>query len=185
MRGVFLNAFKEVDAQLSKFEYEGATATVCLVWRAGHQRFVQSANVGDSTAFLSYGNETLFLSKDHRATDPEEIQRIKNDGITLTEGQTRINGLMVSRALGDHFIKHLNCGLSGEPYVSPPISITPFHSHLIVASDGLWDVISGNRAMEIVKVQQTEEKMSNSLLQCAIGSIKAKDNISIIVVTLQ
>ncbi|EGC30715.1 hypothetical protein DICPUDRAFT_95683 [Dictyostelium purpureum] len=185
MRGVFLSAFKEVDAQLSKYEYEGSTATICLVWKAGHQRFVQSANVGDSTAFLSYGAETLFLSKDHRLTDPEEITRIKADGIQLTEGQTRINGLMVSRALGDHFIKHLNCGLIGEPYVSPPISITPFHSYLIVASDGLWDVISGHRAMEIIKSQQSEEKMANNLLQCAVGSIKSKDNISIIVVTLQ
>ncbi|KAF2074738.1 hypothetical protein CYY_003970 [Polysphondylium violaceum] len=184
MRGVFLSAFKEVDALLSKYEYEGTTATVVLIWRAGNQRYVQSANVGDSTAFLSYAGETLFLSKDHRVTDPEEQQRIKSDGVVLTENQTRINGLMVSRALGDHFIKNLNCGLTGEPYVSPPICLTPFHSHLIVASDGLWDVISGNRAMEIVKLEQTEEKMASALLNCAVNSIKSKDNISIIVVTL-
>jgi len=184
MRGVFLSAFKEVDALLSKYEYEGTTATVVLIWRAGNQRFVQSANVGDSTAFLSYAGETLFLSKDHRVTDPEEQQRIKSDGVVLTENQTRINGLMVSRALGDHFIKNLNCGLTGEPYVSPPICLTPFHSHLIVASDGLWDVISGNRAMEIVKLETTEEKMATALLNCAVNSIKSKDNISIIVVTL-
>eukprot|EP01133_Synstelium_polycarpum_P005874 gene5874-6793_t len=52
MRGVFLATFKEVDAQLSKFEYEGATTTVVLIWRVGEQRFLQSANVGDSSAFL-------------------------------------------------------------------------------------------------------------------------------------
>ncbi|KYQ90939.1 protein phosphatase 2C [Tieghemostelium lacteum] len=184
MRGVFLGTFKEIDAKLSKFEYEGSTATVVLIWRAGEQRFMQAANVGDSTAFLSYAGETLLLTKDHRVTDPEEIARIKSEGVEMAKGQTRINGLMVSRALGDHFIKHNNCGLTSEPYISPPINLTPFHTHLIVASDGLWDVISGHRAMEMIKHEQNEEKMANNLLQCALNSIKSKDNISIIVITL-
>ncbi|GAM25152.1 hypothetical protein SAMD00019534_083270 [Acytostelium subglobosum LB1] len=184
MSGVFLATFKETDAQLSRFEYEGATATIVLIWRVGQQRFLQAANVGDSSAFLSYAGETLVLTKDHRVTDPDEQQRIKDEGVQLSENQTRINGLMVSRALGDHFIKHLNCGLSGEPTISPPISLTPFHSHLIVASDGLWDVISGNRAMEMIKTEKEVDKMANLLLQCSLKSIKSKDNISIIVAKL-
>ncbi|EGG25133.1 hypothetical protein DFA_03380 [Cavenderia fasciculata] len=49
-------------------------------WRT---KILQSANVGDSSAFLSYAGETLTLTKDHRLSDPEEQQRIRDDGMVL------------------------------------------------------------------------------------------------------
>lgn len=45
---------QEVDEGLKYFECEGSTATAVYVWAAGGKRFLQAANVGDSTAFLWY-----------------------------------------------------------------------------------------------------------------------------------
>lgn len=48
---------------------------------------------------------------DHKPTDKEEKQRVRNSGIEMKENATRIGGLAVSRALGDHFLKRENLGI--------------------------------------------------------------------------
>ena len=45
-------SFLSTDDQLIEFEMEGTTATAVVIWKLGSNRYVQSANVGDSTAFL-------------------------------------------------------------------------------------------------------------------------------------
>jgi serine/threonine protein phosphatase PrpC len=58
---------------------------------------------------------------------------------TPTHTHTYIHriGLAVSRALGDHFVKFSNMGLSGEPHISAPIKIEPSDEMVIIASDGV------------------------------------------------
>lgn len=58
-------------------------------------------------------------------------------GIQILPHQTRINGLAVSRAFGDHFIKNENLGVISEPYVSECIKLEPEDDILIIASDGV------------------------------------------------
>jgi serine/threonine protein phosphatase PrpC len=77
------------------------------------------------------------LTEDHRPTIKRERDRIIGMGIKLETGQTRLNGLAVSRALGDHFPKEAKCGLIAEPYVNETIKIEPTDSHIIIASDGV------------------------------------------------
>lgn len=43
----------------------------------------------------------------------------------------------MSRALGDHFLKHEKLGVTGVPQVYPPIKLEPTDTMLIVASDGV------------------------------------------------
>ena len=57
--------------------------------------------------------------------------------MTLYEGQSRINGLAVCRALGDHFVKQTSGGLTPEPFVSDAVQLNESDSKLIVASDGV------------------------------------------------
>ena len=49
---VLRKTFLSTDARMIEFDMEGATATGVYIWRAAGRRFIQSANVGDSTAFL-------------------------------------------------------------------------------------------------------------------------------------
>jgi hypothetical protein len=51
-REILFKTFVEVDLQLIEFEYMGSTGTAVFVWENNGKRFLQAANVGDSTAFL-------------------------------------------------------------------------------------------------------------------------------------
>jgi protein phosphatase len=132
-------AFLDVDSQLAEYEYMGCTATAVFVWQVDDKRYVQAANVGDSTAFLNRGSGgVLWLTRDHKASSEEERERIRASGAEINSGQTRVSGgLAVSRALGDHFLKNEKVGLIAEPYVSPAIEIGPEDSVVVLASDGV------------------------------------------------
>ncbi len=59
---IFRQVYLSVDSSLSQYEYEGCTATSVLIWKQGGDRYLQAANVGDSTAFLKRGSSVLMLS---------------------------------------------------------------------------------------------------------------------------
>eukprot|EP01103_Thecamoeba_quadrilineata_P015635 TRINITY_DN5001_c0_g1_i1.p1 TRINITY_DN5001_c0_g1~~TRINITY_DN5001_c0_g1_i1.p1 ORF type:complete len:463 (+),score=112.36 TRINITY_DN5001_c0_g1_i1:158-1546(+) len=183
-REVLRQTFLSVDRQLAEFEFEGATATAALLWQFQDEKFLQVANVGDSTAFLCRNGKAVMISQDHKVTDLAEQQRMKDAGFSVSEGQTRINGLAVSRSLGDHFIKQNALGMIIEPYVHESIKLEPTDSFFIVASDGLWDVMSGQEAVDSIKDMDNGEKMAKRLVAGALSSPKCTDNITAIVVIL-
>jgi serine/threonine protein phosphatase PrpC len=92
----------------------GSTGTTVIVWRCtkNNKRYIQSANLGDSTAFLVRNGKSGFLSEDHKLTIQSERQRIMNMGITLSPDQTRLCGLAVARAFGDAFPKVIELSIS-------------------------------------------------------------------------
>jgi serine/threonine protein phosphatase PrpC len=56
----------------------------------------------------------------------------------MTESQTRIGGLAVSRALGDHFLKNEKLGVIAVPHVSSAIELNPASPAIVIlASDGV------------------------------------------------
>ena len=77
------------------------------------------------------------MSVDHKVNNPSEQKRLIQAGLKINQGQNRINGLAVSRALGDHFIKQNFSGVTAEPYVSSAYALQESDSILIVASDGV------------------------------------------------
>jgi protein phosphatase len=178
--------FLQVDEKMSANEYEGCTATAVVIWQAGSDRYVQAANVGDSRAYLCREDKVVCMSKDHKLSDEEEKARLANIGVSVNDGQTRLNGLAVTRALGDRFAKEANCGMIAVPYVSEPIKLDPSDKYMIVASDGLWDVVTGQKACEICDScpEPTPEAMATALLTTACQSPKCQDNVSVIVVVL-
>ena len=154
--------FLSTDGRMKEFDMEGATATAVWFWRKDGVRYVQTANVGDSTAFLCRDGKAITLSFDHKVNEASERKRLLEAGLQLNEGATRINGifiiffnlfsfisilisillkkkgLAVSRALGDHFVKDNFKGVTAEPYISPVYELQDVtDSILIVASDGV------------------------------------------------
>jgi len=181
---VLRNTFLNSDQQLINHEFQGCTATVVCVRQVGNDRYLQAANVGDSTAFLKRGNEVIWLTKDHKASDASERERIQLMGVNLLKGQTRVGGLAVSRALGDHCVKQENVGMIAEPYISPSIKLEPTDSTVILASDGLWDVMTGEEAMSLVENSRNAELMARKLINSALANPKCNDNITVMVVVL-
>merc|ERR1712137_1176183 len=182
---LLIKTFLSTDDRMKAYDMEGCTATSVLFWRENNVRYVQSANVGDSTAFLCRDGKAMLLSKDHKVNEASERQRLLDAGLDLKEGATRINGLAVSRALGDHFIKDNFKGVTAEPYVSEPVVIDDEKDSLmILASDGLWDTMSGQDAVDAIKRSKDPQSMASTLVNMALSSGLCKDNITVIVVMI-
>lgn len=114
----------------------GCTATTIFVWQDGEHRYLQAANLGDSAGYLKTKSGVKKLTMDHKLTSPEEKTRLQSLGIKLNENATRLHGMAVTRAFGDHFFKNEKVGLISEPSISERFKIEP-GDILILASDGV------------------------------------------------
>jgi len=179
---------KKQKAEMYRYDSEGATATIAFIWSCNEKRYLQAANVGDSYAFLSRNFKPIPLTKDHKVASPEEIERLKATGMQLRDDAKRIPklGLAIARTMGDHFAKEVfPDGVIAEPYVTPVIKLNvETDSFLIVASDGLWDIVDGQTAINYIKHETDVEEMAEFLVQTAVESIQCCDNVTVIVVRL-
>jgi len=92
----------------------------------------------------------------------------------------RVNGILaVARALGDLTMKDF---VSGEPYTKI-IDVTDEDTHLILACDGIWDVIEDDKSVEIVTQAENATKAATELLKAALRA-GSTDNISVMVIKL-
>ena len=160
-------AFLKIDSQLGMYGAwnHGTTATVVLVQGSKTARSLYVAHVGDSRAVLIENiGCPRSLTKDHRPTDSEEAKQVTDGGGIVSGG--RVGGdLAISRSLGDHRLK--GKGLSCNPDLCTA-SVAAGHV-LIVATDGLWDVVSDEDACRIVEksVEQAAEAHSKSPAEIA------------------
>jgi len=154
MNGILHDAFLATDDRIA--DEAGCTATSILVWRGMPDEdvlYVQGANVGDSMAFILDFDASSYsmLTEDHRLSNPDERARLEQTGIPLGKDTRRLYGLNLARALGDRFLKDEDLGLSAEPSTSGLYKIPKDKNFIIViASDGLWDVMSPSDAAKLV-----------------------------------
>eukprot|EP00930_Biecheleria_cincta_P046913 TRINITY_DN32440_c0_g1_i1.p1 TRINITY_DN32440_c0_g1~~TRINITY_DN32440_c0_g1_i1.p1 ORF type:complete len:391 (+),score=59.50 TRINITY_DN32440_c0_g1_i1:31-1203(+) len=142
-------AFDKIDSQLAMYGAwnHGTTATVALVHRKkGQGMTLHVANVGDSRAVLLGNSGARRVSTDHRPNDPAEAKRVAAEGGKVVDGRVGAD-LAISRSLGDHRLK--GKGLSCVPDILT-CSVACGHV-LIIASDGLWDVVTDKDACEVVE----------------------------------
>eukprot|EP01119_Soliformovum_irregulare_P024922 TRINITY_DN9062_c0_g1_i2.p1 TRINITY_DN9062_c0_g1~~TRINITY_DN9062_c0_g1_i2.p1 ORF type:complete len:415 (+),score=113.84 TRINITY_DN9062_c0_g1_i2:99-1343(+) len=179
------DAFIEVNTMIRQQNVSGGT-TAIVVFFQRDQCYV--ANAGDSRAVLYQHSKVIRMSKDHKPDDPEEEKRIVEAGGIVTRivapklGKTisRVNGMLaVSRALGDIFL---------QPYVSPEPDITQFRitgsrdEFVILACDGLWDVMSDEEACQIASSEIHDPETAASKLRDAAFKKSSTDNISVVVI---
>jgi serine/threonine protein phosphatase PrpC len=142
----------------------GSTANICLFHPSSNVCYV--ANSGDTRAVLSHNGIAIDLSYDRKASDPEEVARIAFHGGFVSNG--RVNGILaVSRAFGDYQIKRMkpscNCpaictASSSRSFnqvliVDPEISLffpVKDDQFMIIATDGLWDVMTSQQAVDFI-----------------------------------
>jgi serine/threonine protein phosphatase PrpC len=63
------------------------------------------------------------------------------------------------------------------------IELRMIHKWLVVASDGLWDVLSEQDVLDIVKTKQSPDEASKFLVKRAL-QLQTKDNTSVMVLKL-
>ncbi|GMN45340.1 hypothetical protein TIFTF001_014524 [Ficus carica] len=155
----------------------GGSTAVTAILINGQRLWV--ANVGDSRAVLSRGGQAVQMSTDHEPN--AERGSIENKGgfVSNMPGDVpRVNGqLAVSRAFGD---KSLKSHLRSDPDIQHS-NVVPNTDILILASDGLWKVMTNQEAVDIARRTKDPLKAAKQLTAEAVKR-ESKDDISCIVV---
>lgn len=176
-------AFIATDRQIENSGIESGTTAV-IAFFEGQNLFV--ANAGDSRAVLDRGKFGVKrLSHDHKADDPDEVKRIEKAGGFVTpkiEGVdvARVNGIIaIARSLGDREFGEL---VSPKPYISET-KLTQEDKRLILACDGVWDVMTDEDAVGLISKVEDPQKASEIFKNEALRR-GSTDNISVMVVDL-
>ncbi|XP_078151800.1 protein phosphatase 2C 51-like isoform X2 [Carex rostrata] len=194
-------SFQRVDAEVAlssgiRHVVDGTVGSTAVVAVVEPSRIIV-ANCGDSRAVLSRAGKAVTLSCDHKPDRPDELARVEAAGgkVINWNGYRVLGVLATSRSIGDHYLK---------PYVTPEpevkvIDRTARDEFLILASDGLWDVLSNEIACKLVRnclrgriprqfpssVTGTTAADAAALLAEVAVSRGSKDNISVVVVELK
>jgi len=178
---------REVPELASGEDKSGSTAVCALISPTN----LYIANCGDSRAVISRSGKVSFSTVDHKPVVPAERERILKAGGTVeTE---RVNGfLAVSRALGDYDYKNVKGVGPCEQLVSPEPEIyveerdMAKDEFLILACDGVWDVMSNEDVCSYVRylLSTTSDLVSitNSVIDTCLHK-RSADNMSIVLVT--
>ncbi|CAL9096666.1 unnamed protein product [Musa textilis] len=184
------------ELQPPRCDHVGSTAVVAVI---GPTRIVV-ANCGDSRAVLCRNGAPIPVSSDHKPDREDELQRIEAIGgrVIYWDGARVLGVLAMSRAIGDSYLK---------PYVvsEPEVTVTEREEGdecLILASDGLWDVVSNETACDIARMclrggggdEEEEGGGGGGDALCSDAAIlltklalarRSADNISVVVIDLR
>ena len=152
---VLKESFDQIDKEIlhnDEYEYQGSTAVATLLHESSDgTRTLLSANIGDSRGVLSRNGRAIDLTRDHKPNDDKEKARILAMGEKIEWDHYckvhRVRNLSLSRAIGDRFAK---------PAVSGEVEIKRFPVYddkdefILLASDGLWDVMSSQEVVSYV-----------------------------------
>lgn len=142
----------------------GTTALVALIEKTR----LLLAWAGDSRAVVvGHDGQILYSTQDHNPERPDEEQRVKNAGgsIKYTGGCKRLDGkLSMTRALGNYPLKTFaREALTAKPEVHE-LSLKSA-AYMILASDGLWHMVSNETAASIVHNELKDQKPGDQLEQ--------------------
>ncbi|XP_024360174.1 probable protein phosphatase 2C 59 isoform X2 [Physcomitrium patens] len=172
--------FKKTDQEYLKADNNqhrdaGSTASTAIL--VGDRLLV--ANVGDSRAVICIAGRAIALSIDHKPNRSDERQRIeKAGGVVMWSGTWRVGGVLaVSRAFGDRLLKKY---VVAEPEIQEE-PITSDVEFLVIASDGLWDVVSNQDAVTMVQNIPDPAEAAKTLTEEAYKKGSA-DNITCVVI---
>lgn len=172
-------AYLSVDAHLVEKGNRSGT-TVANLYIIG-DRFL-AANVGDTRVIIGTKKGFSFLTKDHKPDLPEEKARIEGlGGRVLFYGAPRVEGVLaMSRALGDTGLKPY---ISSEPRIVKG-SLGKENDYAILACDGVWDVLTADDVMQIVRAAIDPRQASEEISAKALDR-GSTDNITVIVLDLR
>eukprot|EP00270_Netrium_digitus_P004865 TRINITY_DN16272_c0_g1_i1.p1 TRINITY_DN16272_c0_g1~~TRINITY_DN16272_c0_g1_i1.p1 ORF type:complete len:313 (-),score=67.14 TRINITY_DN16272_c0_g1_i1:357-1295(-) len=180
MKAAISETFRKTDSDFLQTDNgqnrdAGSTASTAVI--VGRHLLV--ANVGDSRAVICRGGQASALSKDHKPNRSDERERIEQaGGSVMWAGTWRVGGVLaVSRAFGDKLLKRF---VVAEPEIQE-VTISPEDEFLVLASDGLWDVVKDQDAVAMIRGLEDAEAAAKSLSEEAYKRGSA-DNITCVVI---
>ncbi|XP_052173817.1 probable protein phosphatase 2C 65 [Diospyros lotus] len=178
-----LRSFHDTDQELradTSFDtYCSGTTSVSVLKQGDH---LVIANLGDSRAVLCTRDDSdelvpIQLTVDMKPSLKEEADRIKSKRgrVFAMEQEPEVYriwmpeedcpGLAMTRAFGDFCLKDF--GLISTPEVSYR-KLTERDEFLVIATDGVWDVLSNKEVIEIVASARKRSTVARLLVEYAI-----------------
>ncbi|XP_057972950.1 probable protein phosphatase 2C 74 [Malania oleifera] len=177
IRGGYLATDKE-------FLSQGVCGGACVASVLFKDGEAYVANVGDCKVVVSRKGVANALTNDHRvATREDERLRIESSGayVHCHNGVWRVQGsLAISRAIGDLYLKEW---IISEPEITK-FCLTSECQFLIVASDGLWDKVKDQEAVDMVLQDKYSLESSKKLVDASFNRGN-KDDITVMIIDLQ
>ncbi|KAG6401661.1 hypothetical protein SASPL_138525 [Salvia splendens] len=142
------NGYLSTDSEFLNKDVRGGACCVIALIKNGN---LVTSNAGDCRVVLSRDGSAEALTSDHRpGLREDERERIEKLGGFVEErnGVWRVLGsLAVSRSIGDRYLKQW---ITAEPETKV-IRLEPDHEFLVLASDGLWDKVNNQEAVDIAR----------------------------------
>lgn len=169
VNNALLMTFEKLDKDSTQFPASGSTAAVVLII----DDILYAANVGDSRVVIQDGDKIQRLSYDHRISDPSEASRVKARGGIIVNN--RVGGLLnLSRSIGDVSCRSF---IDAEPYM---IQVPRKDGmKLILACDGVWDVLTDDQAFEIFNHSSSPGNAAKTIEEQALEH-GSTDNITVV-----
>lgn len=155
-----------------------------------------TANIGDSLALLAEEKAPedllpIMLTENHRTSSPQEVARVQACGATMRDSYIvhpedlelewpRVIGL--TRAIGDLEFGPAS-GIIATPHLHE-IKLEPArHRYLVVASDGLWDVLSPQQVVDLLRGAPADclERIEKAITQQGV----VQDDLAIVIKRLE
>ncbi|KAJ3443699.1 leucine-rich repeat-containing protein [Anaeramoeba flamelloides] len=166
--------FQETNQKLKdRNESSGSTAVVALIL----DNHLYCANLGDSRAIISKNKMAIRLTFDHKPNVLSERRRIIAKGGYVNEEQRVNSHLAISRSFGDF---HVGDCISSKPHLSS-IKIGSQNEVLILACDGVWDVLLDQEVIDIA-LQFNDPHEAALKIRNLAENYGSTDNISVIVI---
>ena len=183
----------------------GSTAICAFIT----DKYIIICNCGDSRGVLGgrditcgssyHASRPILTTTDHKPAEPIETKRIEEAGGHVYNN--RINGhLAVSRALGDFEYKNspsfiadlFSWAIKPKPQLliaEPDVYIKQrdpmVDEFVVLACDGIWDVMSNEEVVEFIssrmKITDNLEIIGNEVVDACLGK-GSKDNLSILII---
>lgn len=177
----FNYAFNKINTEITSIYKEkdtGTTATVVLIKEDKGERILYCANVGDSKCYIIKRNNKIeLISTDHICTDKNEVDRVKSSGGIVFRGRV-FGTLMLTRSIGDLEMKQY--GVIATPSIKKHF-LTQDDMYVVLASDGVWDIIEQNKLISFGKGSANE--VCDKIVKFAVQG-GSRDNVSCIVIKL-
>ncbi|KAG1660248.1 hypothetical protein FOA52_007645 [Chlamydomonas sp. UWO 241] len=195
VRKAMCDAFVALDNDLlaSRPTSSGASFTVVVV----NGPLISVAHVGDSEAVLDTGASCVEMTHTHRiASNAAEATRLRDEGLLVaplsfglrgpaTDGQPGVGplrlwpgGLTVSRTMGDY---DSGTGVSPIPHIKQVVLLQG-GCRIIVASDGLWDSVSGHAKAASLIHTTPIFSAATELVRIASTNARVIDDTTVIVI---
>ena len=159
LKNTFIETDKTIDDLSKKTHFnDGSTCTMCFI----KNNTIYTANCGDSRATLCRDDNTVVeLSKDHKPNRKCEKDRIYKCGgfVENVYGCHRVNGMLaVSRSFGDAKLKKY---VTAAPEIIEH-EISSSDKYIVIATDGLWDVMTNKECINLTNKFLHENKKRDS-----------------------